>query len=177
MSMSHFETDRLIIRLLSSDDEGAFGLFENKNQPFWQPFLPLTQHQFKFEELLRNQTDGHSLRFVLRRKDYPAEIIGTTNYSQIFRGPFQACFLGYKIAEEHEGKGLMREALNCTLPYILKEHHIHRIMANYMPSNTRSEKLLQGLGFQKEGYAKDYLLINGKWEDHILTALTNPHWS
>jgi len=27
-----------------------------------------------------------------------------------------------------------------------------------------------------EGYARDYLLINGKWEDHILTSLVNPHW-
>lgn len=53
---------------------------------------------------------------------------------------------------------------------------MHRIMAGYMPSNKRSEAVLMKMGFQREGYAKNYLLINGKWEDHNLTALINPDW-
>ncbi|MBE9234176.1 30S ribosomal protein S5 alanine N-acetyltransferase, partial [Cuspidothrix issatschenkoi LEGE 03284] len=48
--------------------------------------------------------------------------------------------------------------------------------ANYMPHNRRSAKVLKRLGFVVEGYATDYLMINGQWEDHILTSLTNPHW-
>ncbi|EFE23404.1 hypothetical protein EDWATA_01566, partial [Edwardsiella tarda ATCC 23685] len=48
---------------------------------------------------------------------------------------------------------------------------------NYMPHNQRSGALLQRLGFEKEGYAKNYLLINGKWQDHVLTALTTPDWT
>lgn len=53
---------------------------------------------------------------------------------------------------------------------------MHRIMANYMPHNQRSGALLARLGFEREGYAKDYLLIDGKWQDHVLTALTNKEW-
>ena len=40
-----------------------------------------------------------------------------------------------------------------------------------------SGALLARLGFEKEGYAKDYLLIDGQWRDHVLTALTTPDWS
>ena len=47
-------------------------------------------------------------------------------------------------------------------------------MANYMPTNEASGKVLKRLGFTVEGYARDYLCLNGKWEDHILTSLTNP---
>lgn len=47
---------------------------------------------------------------------------------------------------------------------------IHRIMANYMPRNQRSAKLLKRLGFVVEGYAREYLMINGVWEDHVMTA-------
>ena len=47
-------------------------------------------------------------------------------------------------------------------------------MANYIPRNQRSETLLDNLGFAKEGVAIKYLLINGKWEDHVLTSLLNP---
>ena len=50
-------------------------------------------------------------------------------------------------------------------------------MANYMPHNHRSGKLLERLGFEREGYAKDYLLIDGQWRDHVLTALTNKEWT
>ncbi len=53
---------------------------------------------------------------------------------------------------------------------------MHRIAASYMPHNKRSEAVLKHMGFEREGFAKDYLLINGKWEDHILTALHNPNW-
>jgi [ribosomal protein S5]-alanine N-acetyltransferase len=54
--------------------------------------------------------------------------------------------------------------------------HMHRISAAYMPRNKRSEAVLQRAGFAHEGHAKQYLLINGIWEDHHLTALINPHW-
>jgi ribosomal-protein-alanine N-acetyltransferase len=47
-------------------------------------------------------------------------------------------------------------------------------MANHMLANKRSEALLQGLGFEREGVAKSYILINGKWEDHVLNSLINP---
>ncbi|MDG2718812.1 30S ribosomal protein S5 alanine N-acetyltransferase, partial [Vibrio parahaemolyticus] len=51
-----------------------------------------------------------------------------------------------------------------------------RIQAGYMPHNKRSEAVLEHVGFNREGYAKDYLLINGEWQDHVLTSLINPNW-
>ena len=70
----------------------------------------------------------------------------------------------------------MSEAIRKGIEYMFKEQNIHRIMANYMPSNNRSAQLLQKLGFNIEGQAKKYLLINNQWEDHILTSLTNQEW-
>ena len=60
--------------------------------------------------------------------------------------------------------------------YAARHQHMHRIMANCMPHNHRSGALLTRLGFEPEGYAKDYLLIDGQWQDHILTALTHKEW-
>ncbi|MGS6274334.1 GNAT family N-acetyltransferase, partial [Enterobacter hormaechei] len=73
--------------------------------------------------------------------------------------------------------GLMFEALTAAIRYMQRTQHIHRIMANYMPHNKRSGDLLARLGFEKEGYAKDYLLIDGEWRDHVLTALTTQEWT
>ena len=71
----------------------------------------------------------------------------------------------------------MHEALERSIRYVFEELTLHRIMSNYMPVNTRSAKVLERLGFEKEGYAKNYLLINDRWEDHILTALSYERWS
>ena len=70
----------------------------------------------------------------------------------------------------------MTEAVNAVVEYGFKDKNLHRIMANYIPSNVRSGNLLRRLGFTVEGYARDYLYLNGKWEDHILTSKTNPKW-
>jgi len=50
------------------------------------------------------------------------------------------------------------------------------VMANFMPHNTRSNAVLRRLGFIVEGYARDYLFVNGTWRDHVLTSLTNQDW-
>jgi ribosomal-protein-alanine N-acetyltransferase len=67
----------------------------------------------------------------------------------------------------------MQEAMEVAITYVFQNLNMHRIMANYMPHNRRSGNLLRKLGFVVEGYARDYLMINGKWEDHILTSLIN----
>ncbi len=87
------------------------------------------------------------------------------NFSNVVRGSFHACYLGYSIGEKWQGQGLMFEALTSAIRYMQRTQHIHRIMANYMPHNQRSGALLARLGFEKEGYAKDYLLIDGQWRD------------
>jgi ribosomal-protein-alanine N-acetyltransferase len=70
----------------------------------------------------------------------------------------------------------MAEALRATNEFVFREMRLHRIMANYRPENVRSGKLLERLGFVREGLAKDYLFIDGAWRDHILTALVNPRF-
>ena len=102
--------------------------------------------------------------------------IAVVNFTQIFRGSFQACYLGFKISHQYQGQGFMQEAIAAAMEYMFVEKGIHRIMANYMPSNTRSASLLSRLGFVKEGYAEGYLSINGRWQDHILTALNREQW-
>jgi len=82
-----------------------------------------------------------------------------------------ACNMGYSVAEEFEGLGLMQEIARAGICYIFDVVGLHRIMANHAPSNERSEKMLRRLGFEREGYAKAYLKIADKWEDMVLNSL------
>ncbi|MCK6430817.1 MAG: GNAT family N-acetyltransferase, partial [Burkholderiaceae bacterium] len=70
-------------------------------------------------------------------------------------------------------RGLMTEALAACIDFAFGALRLHRIQANYMPENERSGRLLARLAFEREGYAKDYLFIDGAWRDHVLTARLN----
>jgi len=116
-------------------------------------------------------------RFVLQPPG-PASgpILGTCNYTNIVRGAFHACHLGYQVARDQEGRGLMAEALRATNAFMFDTLRLHRIMANFRPENERSRRLLQRLGFVEEGLARAYLFIDGAWRDHVLTSLTHPSY-
>jgi len=49
-------------------------------------------------------------------------------------------------------------------------------VATPSPTNERSARLPRRLDFVVEGDARDYLLIQGRWEDQVLVGLTNPAW-
>jgi len=94
-------------------------------------------------------------------------------FSQIVRGIFLSTYLGYSLDGEYINKGYMTEALEAGISYVFSELRLHRIEANVMPRNGASLKVLEKLGFQKEGLARKYLKINGVWEDHVHMTLLN----
>lgn len=178
-------TSRLLLRFPILTDDIALKNLEEQNKEHWERWestlskpssIQLDVYQTQLKHWILEIEEGKSVRFLMFKKDNLQEIIGLCNFTQIFYGAFQACYLGYKISKQHERKGLMKEALACSLQYMFEELHLHRIMANFIPSNKRSAKLLEKLGFTIEGYAKRYLLINNKWEDHITTALSYENW-
>ena len=177
------DTPRLILRLLCESDAVKLQDFNERNMSHLSPWrsateAPTLDSKAQLTKWEQEFNEGRSIRFALFLKEAPeGEIVGFCNFSQIFRGPFQACYLGYHIDASFEGKGIMSETLEKAINYMFEKQKLHRIMANYMPSNERSARLLHKLGFVVEGCAKKYLLINGQWEDHTLTSLTNENWA
>ncbi|MFM2475671.1 GNAT family N-acetyltransferase [Celerinatantimonas sp. MCCC 1A17872] len=146
----------------------------------WEPprseaYFTLKNTQQTIAALLKLYHQDLALPLVALDRD-GQKVIATVNVSNIVRGIFQAAHLGYGLDERYQGRGVMNEILSDAIPEIFTQLKLHRLMANYIPTNQRSGALLQRLGFAKEGIAKDYLFINDQWQDHILTAKTNPHF-
>lgn len=177
-------TERLRVRLPAEGDAPAIVRYYTDNREFlapWEPARPegFFTEAFWREQVLRAQKDaaeGRALRLYLFPREASDTVVGTIGFTEIVRGVFHACYLGYSLAEHAQGRGYMREALGAAVARVFAELNLHRVMANYMPHNVRSGRLLRALGFEVEGYARDYVRINGRWEDHVLTALTNPEW-
>lgn len=175
---------RTIIRQASRDHIPAILNYYSENKLHLAQFEPKKSDDFytanywykEIEERSRDFQADRSLKLFLFIQDNPKAIIGSINFANFIRGAFQSCTLGYSLAAAQQGKGYMSEALEIAIAYVFTELNLHRIMAAYLPHNQRSGKLLKRLGFVVEGYACDYLMINGEWQDHILTSLTNRNW-
>jgi ribosomal-protein-alanine N-acetyltransferase len=70
----------------------------------------------------------------------------------------------------------MTEALALALDFSFQRLKLHRVEAACLPGNEASRGLLMKLGFREEGYAKKYLCIDGKWQDHVLFGILREEW-
>ncbi len=76
-------------------------------------------------------------------------MLAACNFTNIVRGIFQACHLGYSVDHAWQGQGLMQEVVRAGIAYMFKNLGLHRIMANHMPANLRSKELLRRLASQR----------------------------
>lgn len=175
--------ERVVVRLAEQSDGAAIAGYFRTNEEHLSAFTPspaeFSSAVYWPEQIPQRQNEfaaGTGCKAFVFATAGLKPPIGTINLHPIMRGPFQAAYVGYSLAASHEGQGFMREALALCIAFAFDELRLHRLMANYMPANLRSGALLARLGFSVEGYAKRYLRVNGVWQDHVLTSLTNERW-
>ena len=125
----------------------------------------------RLEERERDYAEGRAAHFIGLEGNL---VIAACSLTNIVYHPACFCHLGYSVDARYEGKGCMTGLVRHVIDFAFDNLRLNRISANYMPANDRSARLLEKLGFVREGYAQRYLCINGRWEDHILTSLLNP---
>lgn len=185
MSAKPIITPRLELVPLSESLIASVIAYLNANKSFHSPYESIRPEGYyerdywhqQLQQQVSQDFDAVGCKLFLRAKDTPNDVLGYVHASNIVRGAFQACHLGYMLAQDAQGQGYMSEALQAFINYLFKHQNLHRIQANYLIDNQRSAKLLQKLGFVIEGTAKQYLLIDGRWQDHTLTSLINTAWS
>ncbi|HAT29479.1 MAG TPA: 30S ribosomal protein S5 alanine N-acetyltransferase [Janthinobacterium sp.] len=169
---------RLLLRPTTRADAAGLLAYHEFNRERFQRWEALRADAFfsrdafdaRCAEMERQAGAGLALSLLLLAPGDGA-IVGECAFTNIVRGPLQACHLGFTIDARREGLGLMREALTAAIGHLFEHYGLHRVMAGHMPANERSGRLLARLGFEREGYARAYLKINGAWEDHVMSAL------
>lgn len=175
-----YETERLKLKYPAkelSEDLKKYLLENEKFLASWEPERDKNYYnQENLKRIINSQIieieEKKGLYLYIYLKD-TNELIGTIGISGIIYGPFLSCFLGYKLSEKYINNGYMTEALKKTVEVCFNDLKLHRIEANVVPGNIRSKKVLEKLGFIKEGTSRKYLKINGIWEDHEHYVLLN----
>ena len=176
-----YKTKRLVLKILDKTFAESVLDYYSRNKEFlkeWEPlreevFYTKEYHEKKLTEDLMSLVKGNLFRLWIFIKGKDNRTIGNVSFNNIIRGAFLSCHLGYKLDKDEINKGYMTEAVQKGIDIVFYGLGLHRIESNIMPENIRSLRVTEKLGFYNEGLAKQYLKINGKWEDHIHMVLLN----
>ncbi len=167
-------------RPLAPPDGPVLARLLRENRAFlapWQPrrgdgyFTEQAQHEL-VNRTLQDRDRGASLPLVIVDDD--DRVAGTVTLQSIIRGSFQSCSVGYWLAESAQGKGLATSAVREATHLAFHSLRLHRVQAETLPHNGRSQRVLERLGFVRYGRAEAYLKIDGIWQDNVLYQLLTP---
>jgi len=176
--------EHVILRPAGRTDYEAWMELRSNSRRFLTPWEPswsgdaLSRAAYR-RRLARYSADwrndqGYSL-FIFRRED--GRLMGGIGLTNLRRGVSETASLGYWMGERYAGRGYMKDALRQMLRFSFERLNLHRIEAACLPHNETSRHLLLRCGFREEGYARKYLCIDGKWQDHVLFALLREDWT
>jgi len=176
-----YETRRLTLKIIGPDyasdvlkfyldDKELFEKYETDRSPnFYSEGHQHNILQVEYGLALKLQ----QIRFYVFLKDQPEQMIGTVCLYHI-SNLYSHAELGYKFSTKYQHKGYASEAVEKLLDIAFFELNLHRITAHVQEENVPSIRLLEGLGFEKEGICRDYLYLHGAWRNHIQYSLLSP---
>ncbi|WP_436642912.1 GNAT family N-acetyltransferase [Microbaculum sp. FT89] len=170
--------DGVFLRTPQMGDFPAWTALREESRPFltpWEPTWPLddlTRASFRrrIRRYIQDVREDNAYPFFIFRSDDSAFLGGIT-LSNVRRGVTQSTSIGYWIGEAFARQGYMSAAVGAIMPFVFDQLRLHRLEAACLPSNTASIRLLEKVGFTREGFARRYLRINGVWQDHLLYAM------
>ena len=174
------ETHRLILREMTLGDvEFYFHHFNNEKVVEGSCFPgPKTPEAAK-EELelycIRPFKDDKGIRWGIARKGSD-ELIGTCGFYDWNKTSHRA-EIGYDLEPAHWREGIMTEALRAVLRYGFEEMGLNRIQAIIDSANVRSIKLVERLGFKKEGILRQNSYFRGRFRDEVCFSLLKEEWT
>ena len=163
----------ITIKLLEGSDVQALFDFEKENRAFFESLgLGRSDSYYNvhnFEEIIKEivEDQNKDLAYMYLIQDNCKKIVGRINLTDIIRGNINKAELGYRMGEDHQGKGYATKAVGLILEKAASEHKLHRIEAGTSATNIGSQVVLVKNGFQFTGRLSQYICINGEWQDSI----------
>ena len=165
------------LRAPQPGDFGAWATLRELSREFltpWEPTWPaddLTRSAYRRRLRRYHEDQRNDLAYAfLVFRDGDHALVGGLTLANIRRGVAQAGSLGYWTGAAFARRGYMSAAVRALLAHSFGTLRLHRVEAACIPTNAPSIGLLEKTGFQREGYARRYLCINGIWHDHLLYA-------
>ena len=172
------ERSRVYLRFPVQRDWRNWAALRAESRDFLAPWEPtwaydaLTRGAFRrrLKMYKSEMRQGVTYSFLIFRR-VDDVLLGGITLSNLRRGVAQSAMLGYWIGSPHGNQGYMTDSLASILEFAFSRIGLHRVEAACLPANEASRRLLLRSGFREEGYAREYLRISGRWQDHQLFAI------
>lgn len=168
------ETERLALREITADDAGA--LFEIFTDPdvirYWShpPYESVDQANDLIERIQRGVASGEAIEWGISMRGDEGRLLGKCGFHQWHKNHYRA-EMGYSLGRPSWGKGIMQEALPRILAFGFQTMRLHSVEAQVDPGNARSIRVLERLGFVKEGHFKENFCMGGRFFDTAVFSL------
>lgn len=171
-------TPRLALRPLDERDTDAhYAMFSDPAVTRYWSSEPWTDREQAVQAIARIRAahaDGSELRLgiVLRAT---GELVGNCALHH-FVDASRRCELGYALGSAHWGQGYASEALHALLAHGFAALDLNRVEADIDPANIASGRVLEKLGFRKEGYMPERWIVHGEPADTVNYGLLRRYW-
>lgn len=164
-----FTLDTVTLRPLEPDDmDRVYAWFADIETGLWGGWAsaiarPLSRHAFRthFEQHLVQTRDDQ----VMLGIEFEKQLVGFIQLAMIDLHMRRAA-LGILIGEKHlRGQGIGRTALRLFLDYAFTVKGLERVYAEVFSFNQRSQRLMEHVGFQREGLLRQHDFHNGVRQD------------
>lgn len=169
------KTERLVLRRVSEHDVNE--ILALRSNPETMKYIPrpllktiddALGHYKMIDEAIENNT---GINWAITLKENP-KLLGIMGFYRIQPENYRA-EIGYMILPEHQGKGIVTEAIETLLQYAFNEMKLHSVEAVIDPDNIASEKVLQKCNFIKEAHFKENEFHEGKFWDAVVYSILN----
>ena len=172
-------TERLRLRQMRPDDAQA--VFAFKSDPHvtrcygQEPHLTDAETMAWIQKRMIDYGSRDCMFWVLTPKDDDIAIGECCFWN--FAADLKCAEIGYELHRDHWNAGLMSEALAAVLKFGFEELGLHRIEANPLAGNERSQSLLLNLGFRYEGTLRERHWFQGRFVDQMCFGLLSREWT
>lgn len=171
--------DQVLLRPLRQSDIGTLIQYFAANDEHlsaYNPSLPasLLIDSYWRKQLLRARIDndrGITLNIGIFLRDRPDKLIGCLEIRDILKAPYNSCELGFSLDSRLTGQGFMLKSLSLMIGWLFTYLNVNRVHARYLPENSRSEKVLEILGFKREGLQRQAIITDKGSLDLVLAGL------
>lgn len=188
------ETERLVLReIRESDADAVFEIFgDDAVTRFYDlaSFTEIEQARKMIARMCERNANGDALRWGIALKEND-KLIGTGGFNQFVRVGMERVAaepgsvatrttragIGYDIAQAYWNRGYMTEALRAFVRYGFEQLNVNRIEALVMLENDASARVLEKLGFEREGVLREYGFWKNQFWDLQMFALLKRAWS
>jgi [ribosomal protein S5]-alanine N-acetyltransferase len=168
----YIKTERLLIRKFESKDwQSVHEYTSDSNVMKYIPEGVFSEEDTK--EFVNNNIGEKAEKFPVVLMDEKI-LIGHIVFHKYFGE--HTYEIGWVFNPKYHNKGYASEAAQATLKYGFEKMKLHRIIATCQPQNTPSNRIMEKIGMEKEGYFKKCIPHGNEWWDEYYYAILEEEW-